>query len=79
MCCSSVPHVLHDPYFFFLSMKLFCGIVVAVAVVNRELGTLRSATGTVDENVTSKYNLALSKVFRDYSVSFTSYNMGEVS
>ena len=74
-----MPHVLHDPYFLFLSMKLFCDIVVAVAVVNRELGTLRSTTGTVDENVTSKSNLAISKVFRDYSVSITSYNMGEVS
>ena len=44
-------------------------------------GSLRSTTATVDENVTSKYNmaLALSHVFRDYSVSFTSYNMGKVS
>ena len=43
------------------------------------LGNLRSTSATVDENVTSKYNLSLSKVFRDYLVSLTSYNVGEVS
>ena len=36
-------------------------------------------TVMVDENITSKYTFALLKVFCDYSVSFTSYNMGEVS
>ena len=32
----------------------------------------------VDENVTSEYNFALVLVFRDFSISFTSYNVGEV-
>ena len=31
------------------------------------------------ENVIPKYNLALSQVFRDYSVLFTLYNTGELS
>ena len=33
----------------------------------------------VNENVTPKYNLALSQVFGDYSVLFTLYNTGELS
>ena len=41
------------------------------------LGTLRSTT-TVDENVNSKYNFASAQVFCDYSISFTSYNPGDL-
>ena len=44
------------------------------------IGSLRSTTATVDENVTSKYKHgSIKKVFRDYLVSFTSFNMGELS
>ena len=35
--------------------------------------------GDFNENVTLKYHFALSKFFRGYSISFTSYNSGEVS
>ena len=40
---------------------------------------LKICGGDVKENVTSKYNFALSQVFRDYSILFTSYIVGEVS
>ena len=34
---------------------------------------------TATANVTSKYNFALFEVFREYSVPFTSHDVGEVS
>ena len=39
---------------------------------------LKIYDGDVVENVTSKYDFVAVYVFRDYSVSFTSYNVGEV-
>lgn len=35
--------------------------------------------GDVNENVSSKYHFAPVEVFHDYSISFRSYNVGEVS
>ena len=46
------------------------------SVDNRDL---KIYDNDVDENVTAKENFALVKVFRDYSISFTSHNVGEVS
>ena len=40
---------------------------------------LSEDNGDVDENVTPKYNLALSQVFRDYSVLFVLWNTGDLS
>ena len=40
---------------------------------------LKIYDGDVNDKVTSKYHLALPRVFRGYSVSFTSYSLGEVS
>ena len=43
------------------------------------LESLSKDDGYGNENVSPKYNLALSQVFRDYSVLFTLYNTGELS
>ena len=43
------------------------------------LGSLSKDDGYGNENVSSKYNLALWQVFRDYSVFFTLYNAGALS
>ena len=41
--------------------------------------SLSKDDGYGNKNVSPKYNLALSQVFRDYSVLFTLYNTGELS
>ena len=43
------------------------------------IGKLSKENGNGNENVTTKYNLALTQIFRDYSVFFTFYYTGELS
>ena len=43
------------------------------------IGSLSKDDGYGNENVSPKYNLAPSQVFRDYSVMFTLYNASELS
>ena len=43
------------------------------------IGSFRKEDSNVSENVTPKYNLALSQVFRDYSVLFSLYNASDLS
>ena len=49
------------------------------AVVSKIIGSLSKDDGYGKENGSPKYNLALSQVFRDYSVLSTLYNAGELS
>ena len=58
-----------------------CDVCVSQATVFGEmkLGSLSKDDGYGNENVSPKYNFALSQIFGEHSVLFTLYNTGELS
>ena len=54
-------------------------VVQNISVTKSAIGSLSKDDGYGNKNVSPKYNLALSQLFRDYSVLFTLCNTGELS